>query len=78
MILIPKQLVKKNEEGNPFVWVADRSTGRARKATVETGRDRQNGMTEIRSGLDISSRVITSPVDSLKAGQRILITEEAE
>ncbi len=74
-LYLPKQLVSQGEEG-PYVWLADRSSGVARKTKVQTGAAAANGLIEITNGLNISSRVISGGTDGLREGDRILITGE--
>jgi len=74
-IYIPKNLIT-NSAGTTSVWIADRSGGVAKRVDVITGEPGPDGTIEIVGGLDISSRVITGPLASLKDGMRIRFTEE--
>ncbi len=76
-IYIPQKLVQESPSG-PQVWVADRAAGRALLTPVTTGEKGPDGTVEITSGLDLSSRLITSAADSLHDGLRIRITEAPE
>lgn len=74
-IYIPKKFLQQSDDG-PFVWVADQSEGVAKKVPVKTGAVGANGMIEITSGLEITSRIIASGFDGLTDGDRIRITGE--
>lgn len=74
-LFVLQQLVQQSD-GEAFVWLADQSDGIARRAIVETGVAGTNGLVEIKSGLTISSRVISSNTDALQHGDRIQVTSE--
>ena len=70
-----QQLIHDDKDGS-FVWLADQSEGIARRTTVGTGVVGSNGLVEITSGLNISSRIIAGGSDGLQDGDRITITRE--
>jgi HlyD family secretion protein len=72
---MPEQLIRKGENGS-FVWVADQSEGVVRKVRVETGGMGSHGLVEIKSGLTIASRIISSGHEGLKEGDRIKVVGE--
>jgi len=74
-LYVPKQLIHQ-DEGSSFVWLADRSDGIARKTMVQTGAVGSNGLVEITSGVNVSSRIISSGTDDLQDGDRIKVTSE--
>ena len=74
-LYVPRQLVHQSGEGS-FVWVADRSARVARKVPVETGFSAGNGLIEVKGGLTVSSKVISTGIDGLRDGDRIRITGE--
>jgi HlyD family secretion protein len=74
-IYVPKQLLH-DGDGGAFVWVADQSQNVARRQTVQTGVTRPDGMVEIIEGLNISSRLIADPDESLRDGDRIQVVGE--
>jgi len=74
-LYLPGQFIGQGE-GGPFVWLADQSAGVARRISITRGSDGNGGLVEIKSGLDIGSRVITSGADGLKDGDRIKIVGE--
>ena len=74
-LYVPRQLVHQSEEGS-FVWVADQSAGVARNVQVETGVAAGNGLVEVKKGLTVSSRVISTGIDGLRDGDRIRIVGE--
>ena len=74
-LFVMPQLIHQ-DEGRPFVWLADQSEGIARKQTVQTGAMDSQGLMEITSGLTVSSRIISGNSDRLQDGDRIIITGE--
>lgn len=75
-IFVPGRYVQQGDEGQAFVWVADRTSGVARRQLVEAGRAGPDGMTEILGGLNPSSRLITNDLDELEDGTPIEVTGE--
>ena len=77
-LYVPKQLVQREDAGT-FVWLADRSTGTARKATISTGREGVGGLIEVTGGLNVASRLIARGQEDLEEGARIrVVGEEAD
>jgi HlyD family secretion protein len=74
-LYLPQQLIHRSEHGQ-YVWLADQSTGVAKNVAVETGDVGNNGLVEIRSGLNIASRVIATGTAGLEEGMRITVTQE--
>lgn len=74
-IYLPENLIQQGENG-PFVWLADQSSGIAKKVYVKTGGISGGGLVEIISGLDVSSRVISTGTENIKNGTRIRVTGE--
>lgn len=74
-IYLPENLVGQGENG-PFVWLADQSSGVAKQVSVETGVLSSEGLVEITSGLDVSSRIISTGTENIKNGTRIRVTGE--
>ena len=74
-IYLPENFVSQSEDG-PFVWVADQSSGVAKRVNVTTGGKGGDGLVEIKSGLDISSRIISTGTENIKDGTRIRVTGE--
>lgn len=74
-IYVPENLVGQGQDG-PFVWVADQSSGIAKRVNVSTGGTGGDGLVEIKSGLDISSRIISTGTENIKDGTRIRVTGE--
>lgn len=74
-LFVLQQLIQQ-KDGESYVWVADQSTGRAMKAVIETGDVGANGLVEVKSGLTVASRIISSGTESLRDGQRIKVTSE--
>ncbi len=75
-LFVPKSLVGHDDEG-PFVWVADQSSGRAHRTSVETGTTGPDGLVEITDGLTPASRIIATGHEDLRHDERIRITGEA-
>ena len=63
-------------EGQPSVLIADQSAGRARRINVALGSASNGELIEIKQGLDVGSRVITSGAEGLSDGDRIRIAGE--
>lgn len=74
---VPEQFVGQHE-GSPSVWIADQSAGIAKRVSVTLGTQANGGLIEIRGGLDVGSRIITSGVDGLQDGDRIKIVGEEQ
>ncbi len=76
-LYVPQQSLLHDDTGT-FVWVADQSSGRARKTPVTTGAIATGGLQEITQGLTIGSRIIARGQESLQDGDRIqVVSEEA-
>lgn len=73
-LLIPAAAIHASEQGD-FVWIADHSERRARRQPIETGAS-AGELTEVRTGLNLTSRVIVSSAAPLQDGQRIAIAQE--
>jgi multidrug efflux pump subunit AcrA (membrane-fusion protein) len=74
-LLLPRQLIHQGESGL-YVWLADRSAGRARRVPVQIGVPSSDGLTEIVGGLNVASRVIASGIERLSDGKRIRVAGE--
>lgn len=72
---LPQELVYSDETGT-FVWIADQSEKVAKKRPVTVGDTAANGLTEIKSGLDVSSRIISDSTTGLRDGTRIRVSQE--
>jgi multidrug efflux pump subunit AcrA (membrane-fusion protein) len=75
-LYLPQQYVH-SSDGGTFVWLVDQSEGVVRRTTVEAGAAGNNGLVEIKSGLTISSRVVTSGHENLQDGDRIRVREDS-
>ena len=74
-IYLPQQLIQNDDTGS-FVWIADQSDNVARKNNVTLGPVAANGLVEIKSGLDVSSRVISGSTEGLQTGTHIRVSRE--
>lgn len=74
-LFVLQQLIQR-DEGDAYVWVADQSTGTARKTSIQTGAVGSNGLQEVTAGLTAASRIISSGSDGLQDGDRIAVTGE--
>ena len=74
-IYVPQQLIQ-NDGADSFVWIADQSDNVARKNNVTLGPVAPNGLVEIMSGLDVSSRVISGSTEGLQTGTHIRVSRE--
>ena len=74
-LYVPQQFIRSGDTG-AYVWLADVSEGIARKVPVVTGAIGNNGLVEVRSGVNIASRIITSGTEGLEDGDRIIIRDD--
>ncbi|MCP4945113.1 MAG: HlyD family efflux transporter periplasmic adaptor subunit [Planctomycetaceae bacterium] len=74
-LYLPQKLIYSDETGT-FVWIADQSENVAKKSPVSLGQTGPNGLTEITSGLDVSSRVISDSPEGLRDGTHIRVSRE--
>ncbi|MFI4874522.1 MAG: efflux RND transporter periplasmic adaptor subunit [Blastopirellula sp. JB062] len=74
-LFVPSQAIHASENGD-YVWLADQSEGRVYRRLVRTGAAGPGGLTEIRDGLNIASRVVVSARRDLRDGQRIVVSKE--
>lgn len=74
-LYVPRQLVRQDEAGS-YVWLADRSTGTARKTTITAGKVGTGGLVEVSSGLNVASRIIARGHEGLNDGDRIRVADE--
>ncbi len=71
-MFVPASLVQ--SPGNqPFVWIADEHFT-AQSRPVEIGRKSNDDLVEIRSGLKVTDKLITSGLEGLRNGSRIKIS----
>ncbi|MAP09190.1 MAG: hemolysin D [Rhodopirellula sp.] len=68
----PKQLIESGESGS-FAWVVD-SDETARQRSVEVGSNGSDGLVEIKSGLRVTDKLITSGSDGLTQGSPVHVT----
>jgi hypothetical protein len=73
-LFVPKELVQRDGD-QAAVWVVNAS-GQAQRTSVDPGTESSDGLLEIKSGLDPTGKLITSPTDELKPGQRVEIDGE--
>lgn len=71
-MFVPSQLIQSGDSG-PFVWVVD-ANDIARRLSVELGRPSNGGLVEIKSGLNVTDKLIASSVDGLKQGSSVDVT----
>jgi HlyD family secretion protein len=71
-IFVPDRLLVQRQEG-PAIWVVD-GAGRAQLQGVAVERATGSGLLEIKSGLKITDKLITSNTERLKSGQRVRIS----
>jgi multidrug efflux pump subunit AcrA (membrane-fusion protein) len=74
-LFIPNQLVRRDDQSQ-YVWVADQTSGAARRQRVKTGALTSDGLAEVIEGLTISSKLIVDGRDGLRDGARIVVTGE--
>lgn len=74
-LYVPQQSILHDDAGS-FVWLADQSSGRARKTPVSVGTSGPGGIQEITRGLTMGSHLITRGQENLKNGERIQVAGE--
>ena len=74
-LYVPQQLIAQ-DNGQPFIWLADQSSGVARRQFLTTGKTTPNGLVEVTKGLTVSSRIITNGTDGIQDGDRINVVGE--
>ncbi len=71
-MFVPASLVQ-SQGSHSFVWIADeRSTAQSRP--VEIGGKSNDDLVEIRSGLKVTDKLITSGLEGLRNGSRIKLS----
>jgi hypothetical protein len=71
-IFVPRQLLQTSEAGS-FVWIVDERSI-ARKRVVELEGKGTGELIAVKSGLNITDKVITSEREELKDGSRVRVT----
>lgn len=74
VLLIPADLIL-TESDSRFVWIVD-SQQLAQKQIIEVGPAADSGLVEVKSGLQITDKVIVSGFDRLSSGTRVVVTGE--
>jgi membrane fusion protein, multidrug efflux system len=72
-LVVPTNVILSNGDGTKFVYVADKINGKsavAKKVVVTTGKSSEN-VTEILSGLDKKSVIITEGMNTISEGMKI-------
>lgn len=73
-MLVPRQLVQTTQDGSR-VWIVD-STGRARLQPVVLGNSESGSFVEVVEGVQPTDKLISSDVQGLQTGTRVVITGE--
>lgn len=71
-LLVPKQLVKADEDGE-FIWIVN-ADGQAMRRQVQVGMDAANELVEITEGLNATDKLIASGTENLSPGVMVKIT----
>jgi HlyD family secretion protein len=74
-LYVPQQLIFQDDTGS-YVWLADRSSGTARKTRVTTGGAVAGGLVHVTSGLNSADRILARGHEGLADGDRIRIVDE--
>jgi HlyD family secretion protein len=74
-VMVPRELLR-DAEGGTAIWVVDPSTSTARLKQVKVGRGATGSLVEIESGLSPLDKLIVGGRESVKDGERILVTGE--
>ncbi len=69
---MPSKLIQSTDSG-AFVWLVGNDE-LAQQRTVEIGKPTTDGLTEIRSGLNFTDKLIASGLEGLKPGIRVEVT----
>ncbi|TWU22400.1 Efflux pump periplasmic linker BepF [Novipirellula galeiformis] len=70
-LFVPNPLIQSNDAGS-FVWVVD-SNARAQRRPIEIGQPSAEGLREVKSGLNITDKLIASGIESLHPGTRVQV-----
>ncbi|QDV84766.1 HlyD family efflux transporter periplasmic adaptor subunit [Planctomycetes bacterium TBK1r] len=71
-MFVPSRLVQSGDSGT-FVWVVD-ADDIARRRTVERGGSGDGGLVEIKSGLNVTDKLISSGLDAVKQDSSVRVT----
>jgi multidrug efflux pump subunit AcrA (membrane-fusion protein) len=74
-LFVPKSLVTTGPEG-AFVWLADRTSGVARRRSVKLGTDADGELVEVTTGLTVADKLIAGGREGLSDAARIEVTGE--
>jgi hypothetical protein len=74
-LFVPRPLVESGDSGSA-VWVADISTGVARRVPITLGEIQTPALVEVKQGLTAASRLISTGREGLADGMRIAVTGE--
>ncbi len=69
---IPNQLIQSDASGS-FVWVVDENED-AQRRSVEVGAPRADGLLELKSGVEVTDKLIASGLEGLSSGIRVTVT----
>ena len=75
-IYIPREMVLQDDSGQAYVWIADQDQKIAQQQLIQTSSSSAGPLVEVIQGLNITSRLISSPTAQLQPGDRIQITGE--
>lgn len=70
-LFVPNQLIRTGDSG-PVVWTVD-SDDRAQLRSVQVGRPSGDGLMEVKTGLNVTDKLIASDVRNLTPGGRVAV-----
>lgn len=74
-LLVPRDLVEKNESG-ATAWIADTTSGVARRKSIQLGTAGTDRLVEVAQGLTALDKLIVAGREGLQDGDRIRVTGE--
>lgn len=75
VLAIPSEGVRPGPGGTSLVWVVKDGKVEERRVTIGV-RDELRGLTEVKSGLQAGDTAIVSPIEGLRSGQLVQVTDE--
>lgn len=73
-VFAPEAVIRRDDGGNPYVWLVDSSARRAQRRAIKLGTAKQDGWVQVAEGLQPGDSLIVDPPASLRDGARIRAT----
>lgn len=74
LLYIPQQLIQTGDTGSS-VWIVD-ANGRAQQRTVVLGKPGSDGLVEVKEGLAVTDKLISSGTDRMRSGTAVRVAGE--